>query len=107
MKSKKDWLFNIFLELERTLVPIVPVKGDILILGGDIGDLNDDRMEKFITTMSKDFKDVILITGNREYYQWKKHGQLGMLEIDKEIEKMCNKLPNVHFLNKKTWIHPC
>jgi hypothetical protein len=97
---------DLHLELERTTIPQVPVKGDVLVLAGDTGDIDDGKFPKFIRTVSHDFADVILIPGNREYYQWSKTGQLGMQELEAKWTKYCSQFPNVHFLNCGTWTHP-
>lgn len=51
--------------------PIIPV-GDILILAGDIGYLNDDNYSKhpFWDWVSKSFNQVYVIIGNHELYKY-------------------------------------
>lgn len=51
--------------------PIVPV-GDILVLAGDIGYLNDDnyKTHPFWDWASENFKQVIVVAGNHEFYKY-------------------------------------
>ncbi|MDH6305900.1 putative phosphodiesterase [Parabacteroides sp. PF5-5] len=51
--------------------PLIPV-GDILILAGDIGYLNDDNYSKhpFWDWASENFKQVIVAVGNHELYKY-------------------------------------
>jgi len=112
---KIQFFSDLHLELTKTQIPIIPVKGDILVLGGDMGDLSvtnpkttkNPKLYIFMKQVSQNFKDIIVITGNREYYQWDKKGQLSMEQIDIEMAKFYSQFPNVHFLNKTSWTHPC
>ena len=101
-----QYFSDLHLELKRTVLPVVPVLGDVLVLGGDMGDIDDGKFPTFMGQMSKDFKDVVIITGNREYYQWSKTKQMSMIQLEERIEKYHSQFPNVHFLNKSTWTHP-
>lgn len=102
-----QYFSDLHLELKATCIPSVPVKGDVLVLAGDMGALDDGKLPKFMATVSKDFKDVVVTTGNREYYQWEKDGhQLSMNAIDEQLRKYYSKFPNVHFINCGTWTHP-
>lgn len=51
--------------------PIVPV-GDVLVLAGDIGYLGDDNYSKhpFWDWASENFKQVIVVMGNHEFYKF-------------------------------------
>lgn len=76
--------------------PVITPKAPILILAGDIGNPNTakDRYIRFIDETSKNFKLVLLCSGNHEYF-------LG--EINKTnnlIKEICNTFDNVKFLNK-------
>lgn len=48
------------------------VKGDILVLAGDIGYLGDDNYSKhpFWDWASENFKEVIVCMGNHEFYKY-------------------------------------
>ena len=53
----------------------------------------------FLEKQSKNFKKVFLITGNREYYSPPINA---MNFVDDYIEQLCNKFPNIYFLNRKS-----
>lgn len=95
------------LEMLEEFDIVIPIKGDILILAGDIGQIRQPLTREFFTRMCKQFKDVIYVMGNHEYYQTGlKSDVWTMDQIDKETEKFCGSIPNMHLLNKKTWVHP-
>lgn len=57
--------------------PIIPV-GDILVLAGDIGYLNDEHTisNPFWDYVSIHFKQVVVLVGNHELYKWYDLAQL-------------------------------
>lgn len=69
---------------------------DLLILAGDICQIN--RMpESFFERCSDQYKDVVYIAGNHEYYQ-------GHWPADIELAKtFLGYLPNIHVLEKETF----
>lgn len=72
---------------------------DLLILAGDIGFPENKIYENFLDYVSKEYQNIILITGNHEYYS-----TLLMSEIDYLIQNIVKKYDNIHFLNNKTVI---
>lgn len=81
---------------------------DILLLAGDIGNPTKKLYKFFIKTMSELYREVIIISGNHEYYQhqlhpWtsdiKKYG-LSMDSIEDLLFKIADEFENVHYLQK-------
>ena len=58
--------------------PIIPV-GDVLVLAGDIGYLNDDAYEThpFWDFVSENFRQTLVVPGNHEFY---KSGDVGTIQ---------------------------
>ena len=82
---------------------IQPNLNDNLILAGDIGYIfENENLETNITTFKllkyfkENFKNVIYIAGNHEYYQCKDFN-VGINTTDEKIRNVCNSL-NIHFL---------
>jgi predicted phosphodiesterase len=80
-------------EAIKTIKPFA----DNLILAGDIGQPLDPYFELFIKHVASNWKNVIYITGNHEYYD--SYGIMTIKKVNDTIENMFSKYPNVHFLN--------
>ena len=95
------------LEMMTTFGVDIPVIGDVLVLAGDIGCIREPLTCAFLAKMCTQFKDVVYITGNHEYYQTG-HTAFSwtVKQIDVATEEFCSKIPNLHFLNKTSWVHP-
>lgn len=75
------------------LTPSAP----ILILAGDIAPLQSPQYESFLTWCSRNWKYVLLTTGNHEYYC--ESVRQNMPDCDRAILMfLTSKLPNVHYL---------
>ncbi len=70
-----------------------------LILAGDIGYPYHQNYEIFIKQCSETFKNVIIITGNHEYYCG-----LPISLVDEKISDIVKNFNNVHFLQKNELI---
>ena len=84
------------LHLEFGAMDKPPVNGDVLVLAGDIG-VGEGAVD-WINEVAQDFKDVIYILGNHEFY----HN-----DVPKLIEVLRQPgifEPNVHFMNNDTII---
>ncbi|AYV82634.1 MAG: metallophosphatase [Hyperionvirus sp.] len=94
-----------FLE-EFRFEDIVKVSAPYLAICGDLGVPYLEGYDKFLSECSGAFKEVFLIAGNHEYYQWKrKSGETySMIEVDEEIGEIVGKYKNVHFLNNECFI---
>lgn len=68
-----------------------------LLIAGDIGNPFLDEYLGVLRWCSDNFKNTYIIAGNHEYYC----GQ-PIKEVDEQINKMCNSLENVYFLNNET-----
>jgi len=89
----------------------------VLILAGDIGDPTSKLYKTFITKMSRQYDQVFIVTGNHEYYQsyTKKYDsnveklssftRYSIENIDTIIKLVATSLPNVHFLQRDSFIY--
>ncbi|AYV82461.1 MAG: metallophosphatase [Hyperionvirus sp.] len=84
---------------QKIVRPVAPN----LAICGDLGLPYVDSYDNFLSKCSQNFKNVFLIAGNHEYYQWKrKEGQkMTMGEVDSLIETLTKKYANVRYLNNK------
>ena len=79
-------------------------KQDVLVIAGDIGyphPSNIKEYEKYkhmISCASKCYKNVVVITGNHEYYTHRYTRK----EIDEIVTNVCSEYSNVHFLQKSS-----
>lgn len=82
-------------EFNMFIVPPLPEDKDtVLILAGDIDTGNRiEALGEFLATCSYQFKDVIFVPGNHEYY----HGIVGQTFND--IVYKCSQLKNVHIMD--------
>jgi predicted MPP superfamily phosphohydrolase len=68
--------------------------GDILILAGDIGQPGQPNYRSFLESLT-DYKQVLLVSGNHEYYSSKKR----KTEIDLQLDQLATSLSNVTYLH--------
>jgi predicted MPP superfamily phosphohydrolase len=92
-----DLHIEFFRESNKDLLPIIPSKSKLLCLLGDIG-YDDEKYRSYIKEHAERFENVIIITGNHEYYKSEYH------TVNKNIEEFASKIKNVHFLQKKSII---
>ena len=69
---------------------------DTLLLGGDIGNPFDPNYKNLLEMASNSFKSTYIVAGNHEYHYLKEWRE--MEEVEEEIQSICKKLGNVHFL---------
>lgn len=85
---------DVHLEFKNNM-PTIPPNADVLCLLGDIGNPSCEEYWNFLSIQSSQFKLVLVITGNHEYYG-------NDIELTNTLmEKQCKKYTNVHFLNNK------
>lgn len=77
-------------QVQSIISKIIPL-GDVLVLAGDIGCVDENHFA-FLRTMSQKFPKVFVITGNHEYYG----GDIPTR--DQELATFCSSLGNVSFL---------
>jgi hypothetical protein len=68
----------------------------ILILAGDICHADDPLYETFLRWCSRNWKTILVIAGNHEYFCTVVPRNIA--SIDREIEAICQRLPNVIYL---------
>lgn len=76
-----------------------PLEDRVIFLCGDIGYPFEPNYSKFLEFCSKNFRYVLITTGNHEYYNINDEGR-SMMAIDNKIDKITSSFDNVIFLNK-------
>ena len=80
----------------RENIPKIPVLSPILALLGDIGNPMKKKYRDFLYEMADVYQHVIVVAGNHEYYCNTYSGTQYL------IKTICEKRPNIHFLNGNT-----
>jgi len=80
------------------VLPKIPVNSPILCLLGDIGYPDSEVYQNYLLEHADRFEHVIVVAGNHEYYK-----QESFQQANKQIEEICKKRSNLHFLNQSTW----
>lgn len=75
-----------------------PIENRILFLCGDIGHPFKQSYSDFMKFCSNNFKYVLIISGNHEYYDRENHTHT-MDEIDNQIDMIVKSYSNLYFLN--------
>lgn len=95
---------DIHLEIRKGRIPsfnsILTPSTDILILAGDIGTPLDKSLYLFLKWCSSNFKFVLYVPGNHEYYN---DNGLDIITINDILQKICAKFTNVIFLYNKVY----
>ncbi|RUS12614.1 Metallo-dependent phosphatase-like protein, partial [Endogone sp. FLAS-F59071] len=81
--------------------PSIPRLCPTLILAGDIGNAHHTHYRDFVSSCSTSFDHVLVVAGNHEFYQ-PSTPVLTAAEVLETIQSICDALPNVTFLNKKS-----
>lgn len=89
-RIKLQYISDIHLETNK--VPKIPRTGDYMALCGDIGNPFEKKYDKFLKTMSKQYKGVFVVPGNHEYY----NTTIGA--ANRRMSTISNKYENVHLL---------
>lgn len=95
-----QYVSDIHLELHKSFTISIKKSAPYLILAGDIGDPFSDIYFQFIKFASENYKQVVIIAGNHEYYR--PDDKLDMLTVNSQIDKVAKQFHNVIFLNNKT-----
>lgn len=82
----------------KYIIPIAP----ILFLAGDIGYPGSSLYKDFMVDMSSKFDHIFVITGNHEYYSTSAR-KWSMAKTDEYMENLFTDLPNIHFLQNKSY----
>jgi predicted phosphodiesterase len=95
-------------KIPESLIPFLePLKqnhGDynVMCLLGDIGYPHEKIFKNFMNIMSKNYNQVIVLTGNHEYYNYGTPKIYSMDEVDSELREFCAKNPKIHYLQNDT-----
>ena len=104
------YLSDFHLEFYKKSLPFESIlqwkNGDILCLAGDIGHPELPTYQAFLMYASSLFTHVFIIAGNHEYYQTVSHPKKTISSVSEQIADICQKFPNVHFLNNTTYYMP-
>jgi predicted phosphodiesterase len=95
-----QYVSDIHLELHKSFTILIKKSAPYLILAGDIGDPFSDIYFQFITFASENYKEVVIIAGNHEYYR--PDDKLDISTVNSQIDKVAKQFHNVIFLNNKT-----
>ena len=83
---------------------IKPV-ADILILAGDVCNIHKyNKLERFLSDVCKNFKHVIYVLGNHEYYHVKNRKHKTMDELIKVVLEFEKKFNNLSILDRNSLI---
>lgn len=83
---------------------IIPTECDILVLAGDVGHCQYwTQYSSFVSKACQQFKQVILIPGNHEYYI-KGNPKLTIAEINNKLNKLADSIINLSLLNDQYMI---
>lgn len=89
---------DLHLELYKKIYPKIKPIADILVLAGDIGKISGNNYKNFIYYCSSNWKHVILILGNHEFYHKKKT----IFQLKKEYQAFINTLHNIYLLDNSS-----
>lgn len=93
-----------FYSVERySFEELITPKSDVLILLGDIGHPDKPVLPLFLKDCSQNFKQVIFISGNHEYYT--NDFTTTMDKVDKSLASLCSTYPNVMYLNNSSFTY--
>lgn len=110
---KIQYISDIHLEYLKELK--LECDGEILVLAGDIGipHLND-KYYNFIEKYTHEFRYIIIVPGNHEYYHhWKKDKILDIEQVNLHLENLTKQFTNVillqdnHILIDNIYIYGC
>ncbi len=71
-----------------------------ILLNGDIGKPYEKEYELTIRNASENYKTVLILSGNNEYYN---SDRIPITDINLQIQTICNKFKNVIFLNNSSY----
>lgn len=85
----------------KSLHDMIEVKADVLCLLGDIGSPFQKVYVDFLEECSRAYKQVLVISGNHEYYNTDGYD---IATIDEGIKGLCARFENVHYLNNSAFV---
>lgn len=92
---------DVHVETNKTLViDVIRPVADNLIVAGDVGQPTDANYHKFFDFVTSNWKTVIYVPGNHEYYDM--IGIMTMKRTDDMIEELGKKYPNLYCLNNSS-----
>lgn len=89
---------DIHIETLRNNFPKIKNKSKLLILAGDIGNINSKLYIKFIEYISNNWEHIIYILGNHEYYSLTDKIQT-VNEMKTSYNNLFEQYPNIHLLD--------
>ncbi|KAJ3440389.1 ser/thr protein phosphatase superfamily [Anaeramoeba flamelloides] len=96
--------------IEEYTQEVLQPNGDVLAIAGDLGDPFRDSYQQFLSIVSKQFKLVLVIAGNHEFYRGlrfdknKKSLKKTVPSTIKQIKEVVGAFDNVRFLNNDSLI---
>ena len=104
LTSQNGFTFQVVsdIHLEFLKIPyptsFIEPSSDVLFLAGDIGK-PDDALKCWLITIAKNFKAVIYVPGNHEYYQTKKDSILFFRQVNEHLQGYQDEIDNLFILN--------
>jgi len=98
-----DLHLEYYLDKEYEFNKFIRPVSEILVLLGDIGYPGQATYELFLRDCSQNFKLVILLAGNHEYYS--SDYTISMGNINDKIVNICSTFDNVIFLNNNSFTY--
>ena len=102
---KIQYLSDLHIDVWKKVPYEIVKSGDILVLAGDIGNIRIPIVQQFYKEISNKFNDIVLIYGNHEYYQNLYSEICTMDQYEEETKNFILNFPNIHLLQKETWVH--
>ena len=87
------------LHLEKGFKRIIKASKPYLLLGGDIGNPNQENYKQFLHDMSSKFEKVFVLTGNHEYDNTQ---QSELFKVEEKVKNICSMRNNLFYLQKNT-----
>lgn len=95
----EKWTLDSYLDNVLRIVPLE--SSDILVLAGNIGNIDHKYFKPFMDYVSEKWNHVVYVPGNHEFYSATKTFN----EMQKNYHTFMDSYENVHYLYNGTWEH--
>lgn len=91
---KFELVSDLHLEMERERKVFPALGSDVLVVAGDVH-VGAANVYRDLVRMAKDYKDLVYVPGNHEYYG------TTIAEFNAQLRMLLVRHPNIHFLNNQ------